>query len=107
MPRSSSKATADEENANEDGKGKGDEGSNSRDGKQSSCCKGASENQKRHADANHDVEPDSVDRGLCAFIDSLDPPRAWEAVVTSISVCHSGCCYLGETFNITFSQFSS
>lgn len=30
------------------------------------------------------------------FVDSLDPPRAWEAVVTSISIRHSGCCYLEE-----------
>ncbi len=90
IPRPGPKPIADEKDTDEDGYGEGDECCDGSNGKQRASCEGAPEDKKNHEDPEGRVEPDSINRSMGVFVDTLNPPRAGKAVVAGIGEGNPG-----------------
>lgn len=91
MPWSSSEAVTNEECANSNGDGECDEGSDGADREDSANGNLTGEDEEDATAADEDIEPDSVDRGLCGFVDARPVAGEWEASITGVGKGYTGC----------------
>ena len=91
MPRSTSEAVPDEEDADEDRDREGDKGGDGGDRKECSGSERAAEDEQCHENTYDRVEPHGVNWGPGVSVDSLDPERKREAIVARIRVRYSRC----------------